>query len=295
MDMLDEADDEKTEYTYATFKTTRIVTARSVELPAKGEMQTIIAHRFGRVDGGWRNFFGIDQANMRIGFEYGAFDWLSVGFGRSNVEGTYDFYARAKVLRQSKGAKKMPFTVVWQSGFTVTSNDRPATREVDAVLRMGYFHQIAIARKFNSVFSLQIMPTFHHRNLTLYENTRNSVWSIGVGTRVKVSKSMSINLEYFQPIPGEETFLTLDGSSVTRFRGTMSIGIDIETGGHVFQVMLSNSQGMIDQMYIGQAQGYFWDGDIHLGFNINRIFSVVNYEKRHRKKEAKALKKEQAL
>jgi len=274
MAILDEQIEETAAYPVGIFKATRIINSHSAKLPAKGELEIVIAHRFGQVDMGWRNFFGIDQAHMRIGVEYGIMDRWSIGYGRSNLQGTYDFYTRAILLRQTMGAKSFPFSLVWKSGLTIYSQKSNPGETIDFVHRMGYVHQLLIARKFHEYFSFQMMPTFVHRNLVDYRGERNSIWALGFGASIKASRSIRINLEYFQPLPGEQTFTTDGGVEITKYRGTYSVGIDIETGGHVFQIMLAtNSTGLIEQHFIGQADGYWWDGAVHLGFNINRSIS----------------------
>src|ERR1051325_3766928 len=136
----------KPEYTTNTFKAVRIVNCHSVELPAKRNFQFVIQHRFGNINEGWRNFFGIDKADMRIGLEYGIFKWWSAGWMHNRVGGTWDLHTRLKLLRQSTGAKKMPFTLVWYSNIGIISKDQPA--EVKTVHRLSYAHQILLARKF---------------------------------------------------------------------------------------------------------------------------------------------------
>ncbi len=276
--LLDLVDEEaKTEYTKNTFKAVRIVNSHSVELPAKENIQFVIQHRFGRVDEGWRNFFGIDNADMRIGMEYGIFDWWSAGWGRNSVGGTFDFYTRLKMLRQSKSAKKIPFTMVWYSNLGITSQEQ--SEVADRVHRLSYAHQLLIARKFTRDFSFQIMPTYTHENLVLYENDKNDIFSVGFGARYLVTRSIGLNLEYFQPVTKRQ-----DGEL---YVGAISFGLDIETGGHVFQVTVTNSTGMIEQIYIPNSTGYWWDKDIRLGFNINRNITFRGGKK---KKSAEGVK-----
>jgi len=262
----------QTEYVQGTFKAMRIVNSHSVELPPKNNIQFVIQHRFGRVDEGWRNFFGIDNADMRIGLEYGIFEWWSAGFGRSSVGGTFDFYTRLKMLRQSKGVKKIPLTMVWYSNIGIISKEQPD--ETDAVHRLNYAHQLLIARKFTRAFSFQIMPTYTHENLVPSANDKNDIFSIGFGARYLITRSVSLNLEYFQPITKKE-----DGDL---YIGSISFGVDIETGGHVFQITVTNSTGMIEQLYIPYNTQYWWDKEIRLGFNINRN---ITFGKKNKWKE----------
>lgn len=265
------------EYTIATFKTTRIVNGISSEIPGKGVMQMIIQHRFGKLNTGWRELFGIDNADMRLGFEYGIMDWLSAGIGRSSVGGNYDLFGKVKFLRQSTGSRRIPITALWYSNIAINSKSQPA--ELDMVHRVSYAHQLVIARKFTRSLSVQLTPSYIHLNLVQTPDERNDIFSIGLGARYMVSRSVSFNAEYFQLIPGEEN---------GQYAGSISFGIDIETGGHVFQVTLTNSTGMIPQLYIPNNSEYWWDNNIRLGFNINRVFTLVNYEKRKAKKKSKS-------
>lgn len=281
----DELVEETTDYTTATFKTTRIITSRSIEMPSTGEMQFIIAHRFGRVNSGWRDFFGLDNANIRFGLEYGIAKWLSVGFGRSNVLKYWDGFARFKILRQSTGKRKMPITVVLLTSVGITSAKwTDPTRENLLASRVSYAYQLMIARKFHRTFSLQLMPTMVHRNLVVSNNDKNDIFSIGAGARQLITKSMSINMEYFYLLPNQV-------SSVNA-RDAFSIGLDFETGGHVFQIMATNALGMVEQFYVGETTGRWLKGDIHLGFNVNRVFTLADTEKMQQRKEQRRLKKE---
>ncbi|MEM9985980.1 MAG: DUF5777 family beta-barrel protein, partial [Bacteroidota bacterium] len=166
MDLLDEIEEQTTEYTYATFKTIRIVNAHSIENSAPGVLTMNIAHRFGAINTGLYDLFGLDQANMRFGFQYGLTDWLALGVGRSNIRKTYDGYLKLKLLRQSTGKRTMPLTLVYVAGTQLTAQRfADPNRENLFSSRLSYTHQVLIARKFNDVLSLQLMPTLVHRNL----------------------------------------------------------------------------------------------------------------------------------
>ncbi len=259
-------DDPTTEYTYATFKATRIINAQSIENPAKGNLLFIISHQFGRINEGAYEFFGLDHATMRLGFEYGITEWLAVGIGRSTRDKTYDGFLKLKLLRQSKGLKNMPLSVSYFTNMTINSL-KWADPDRDNLFssRLEYAHQLLIARKFSSSFSLQLMPTMIHRNLVKTREDQNNVFAIGAGSRLKISKRISVNLEYFYLLPGK----TADD-----YENALSISFDIETGGHVFQVYFTNSQGMVEEYFIAKNTGSWLDGDIHFGFSINRTFDL---------------------
>lgn len=267
MDMLNSGEPQQTEYTYATFKATRIINGQSIENPPKGAMNFVISHHFGRVNEGWYEFWGLDQANIRFGFEYGITDWLAIGVGRTSVEKTYDGSVKVKFLRQSKGLRNMPISMSYYGDISCTSLKwSDPDRENYFSSRLQYLHQLLIARKFGQSVSLQLIPTYIHRNLVETEADQNDVWALGAGGRVKITKRLAVTGEYYYVMPGQ----TADD-----FYNSFSIGLDLETGGHVFQVYLTNSQGLIGQQFIPETTGNWGDGDIHIGFNINRTFQIV--------------------
>jgi hypothetical protein len=266
MDLLNEDESKKTEYTYATFKATRIINGQSIEIPPKGALNFIISHHFGRLNSGAYEFFGLDQANIRLDFNYGITNWLSVGIGRTSVNKTYDGSIKVKILRQSKGYKNMPVSLTYFTNMAITSlkwQDPERTNYFSS--RMEFTHQLLIARKFGSRLSLQLMPTFIHRNMvpTIYD--QNDVWAIGAGGRIKLTNHLAITAESYFLMPGQ-TF--------EEFYNTLSFGIDLETGGHVFQIYLTNSQGLIEEQFIPGTTGNWLNGDIHIGFNIHRTFQI---------------------
>ncbi|MEZ4827726.1 MAG: DUF5777 family beta-barrel protein [Bacteroidia bacterium] len=279
MDILDDMEGETTNYAFATFKTVRVVNAHSIELPAAGVLQLIISHRFGRINDGAYQFFGLDQANMRLGFEYGISRWLNVGVGRSNVNKTYDSFMKVKFFRQSSGKRVMPVSIVGVSGIQAnTLNWADPDRTNYFSSRLSFSHQLLIARKFNEALSLQIMPTMIHRNLVATRAEDNDVFSIGAGGRVKITPSMSVNFEYFY-------ILDLPGYSYTanNYQNSLSLSFDIETGGHVFQLMFTNSRGMTENLFVAETTGEWANGDIYFGFNLARVFTVSDKHKKQEK------------
>ncbi|MEM6344018.1 MAG: DUF5777 family beta-barrel protein [Bacteroidota bacterium] len=266
MAMLEEMEEEPVNYALATFKGVRLINAHSIEMPGEGVLQMMISHRFGRVNGGAYEFFGLDQANMRLGFEYGIKPWLCVGIGRSNVFKTYDSFLKVRLFRQKSGAETFPFTIVAYSNMAInTLRFTDPSRENFFTSRLNYTHQLMIARKFGERLSLQLMPTMVHRNLVATRAEQNDVFAMGIGGRVKVTRSMTINFEYFYLLPG---------NTADNFQNSLSIGVDIETGGHVFQLMFTNSVAMSENLFIPQTTGDWLAGDIHLGFNLGRVFTV---------------------
>ncbi len=257
---------EVTDYTYATFKANRIINLHSVENTAKGVLDIKISHRFGFINGGLYELFGLDQASIRIGADYGINDRLMVGFGRSSFEKTYDGFAKVKLLRQSKGVKTMPITAsILASTAIKTVEFQDPDRENYFSSRLYYVFQGLIGRKFNESLSLQISPTIVHRNLVKTISESNDVYCIAAGGRIKLNKRTSFNAEYIYVLPDQ---------LAPGFRNSLSIGFDIETGGHVFQLHFSNSTSMIEKGFITETIGNWFDGDIHFGFNVSRVFTV---------------------
>ncbi|MFT3682145.1 MAG: DUF5777 family beta-barrel protein [Ferruginibacter sp.] len=253
----------KTEYTKATFKTTRLVNGHSVETLAKGVMDVKISHRFGKLNNGIYEMFGLDNATMRMGLDYGITDNIMVGLGRSTFQKTLDAFVKIKLLRQSAGAKNSPFSIVYIPTIAlVTLRTQP---KLPIKHKLYYAHQLIIGRKFSDAFSMQLMPTVIHRNLTAVNSDPNDTWAIGIGGRQKLSKRVSFNAEYYYQLPGTK----IAGST-----NSLSFGFDIETGGHVFQLHFTNSTGMTEKTFVSETTGKWDKGDILFGFNIARVFNI---------------------
>lgn len=260
-----------TVYAHATFKTTRLINGHSVQSLGAHVLDIKISHRFGPVNGGFYEFFGLDQATTRIGADYGITDQLMIGAGHSSYEKLYDGFAKYRILRQSKGARSMPITLSALGSIYITSVKFLDTSIKNTFAnRTSYAGQLLIARKFSEGFSLQLMPSWVHYNLVPNPNDPHDLFAIGIGGRQKLSKRVSFNVEYYYRFPA------------TTFGGTynpLSVGFDIETGGHVFQIMFTNSTGMAENQYLGNTTGKWSSGDIHLGFNISRVFTLGGKKK----------------
>lgn len=266
--------DEQPEIHYSkyAFKSTRIINGHSIENVSAGVLDFRILHRFGAINGGPYELFGLDQANMRMSFDYGITDRLQVGIGRSNIGKEYDGLVKYKILRQSSGARQMPVSVSWVSGMLINSQRWPdPNRENLFSSRLSYYHQLLIARKFNETFSLQLSPTLVHRNLVPNREIPNDVFAIGMGGRVKLSNRIATTFDYFYVLPGQ----------LPNHRNSLSVGFDIETGGHVFQLHFTNSRGLNERQFITGQNGSWLDGDIHFGFNLSRVFTIRS-PKEHR-------------
>ena len=268
MDIFGE-EEPTTDYATATFKTTRVVSGHSIENPANGVLLFTISHHFGKINSGAYDFFGLDQATIRLGLEYGINDFLSVGIGRSTYQKTIDGFVKAKLLRQSKGVRNMPISLTAFSAmdlFSLKWQDTERTNYFTS--RLSFVHQLLIARKFTERLSLQLTPTYIHKNLVVEENT-NDNFALGIGGRYKITKRLSVNLEYFHNLPGY---------IADNFENPLSVGFDIETGGHVFQLHFTNSQPMFDRALITETMGKWENGDIYFGFNISRVFTIKKPE-----------------
>tara|TARA_Y100000782_G_C10182884_1_gene264845 strand:- start:2875 stop:3795 length:921 start_codon:yes stop_codon:yes gene_type:complete len=254
-------------YAEASFKTTRVVNGHSLENTHAGVLDFKITHRFGEISTGLYEMFGLDQASIRIGFDYGITERLMVGLGRSSWNKTYDGFLKYKLLRQSSGAKNMPVTVVWFSGMYVNSLDwAEPDRENYFSSRIDYAHQLIVGRKFTEGLTIQLMPSLVHRNLVESSDIANDVYALGVAGRQKITKRIAINAEYFYVFPDQIQSI---------YKNSLSLGLAVETGGHVFQVMVTNSTAMTENGFIAQNTGDWMDGDLRFGFNISRVFTLV--------------------
>jgi opacity protein-like surface antigen len=267
-DLLSELQqDEKKEkdYTIATFKGTRIINGHSVEMKGAGELEFIISHRFGTINSGSYNLFGLDQAYIRIGLEYGITDRLGVGIGRSSFNKIYDSYLKYKLLRQSTGPGSSPFTITAFGSINIQDFEQTPGTYTTYMDRASYISQLLIARKFSPKFSAQLTPTFIHTNVVDKSRLTNDQVAMGFGARYKLTKSLALNAEYFYRV---------NPLANTPYYNSLGIGLDIETGGHVFQLVLSNTQGMIERTFVTETADNFFDGGIHFGFNITRAFQL---------------------
>jgi len=249
---------------HATFKGTRVINGQSIELPAKGVLQFVIEHRFGTINSGAYELWGIDQSTMRMSLDYGVCEGLAVGVARNSFQKTFEASAKAKLLKQ-KVADGSPVSITaYHAVFVNSLHWLNPERENLFSSRLSYAHQFMIAKKINQSLSLQITPSYIHRNLVETEAMNNDYMALGFGGRYKLSKRVSVNAEYFYQLdrPDED------------FTNSLSLGFDIETGGHVFQLHLTNSQGMFERAFIGETTGKWSQGDIYFGFNISRVFDL---------------------
>lgn len=244
---------------WATFKSTRVVNGHSVETMKKNHLDFRISHRFGRLNSGVHEFFGLDEATMRLGLEYGITDRLMAGVGRSTSLKAYDVFGKFKLIQQKE---KLPISVTLFGSIVAAT----ANRNLEFNDMLTYTSQILIGSKLSERLSLQLSPTLLHRNRPDVVGNEKQLLALGVGGRFKISKRVSLNGEYFYVFREKNVFTEI-------YDNSLSFGVDIETGGHVFQLHFTNSLGMIEKQFIGETEGSWGSGDIHYGFNISRTFS----------------------
>lgn len=266
--LLEEVTGSETDYISATFKSTRIINGHSIERMPEGQLDFRISHRFGQLNSGAYNLWGLDQANIHLGLEYGITNWVMAGIGRGTYEKTFDGFLKFSIFRQSKGKKNMPVAVSYLASVALNSLKWDKPEKLYFWDRLSYVHQLLIGRKFSERFSFELNPTFVHRNLVATELDPNDLFSLGAGARLKVTKRISFNIEYYYVVPPRHDYQS------TKTYNPLSVGFDIETGGHVFQIHLTNSLAMIEKGFIGETTGEWPDGGIHIGFNISRVFAL---------------------
>ena len=261
-DLLDMIEDDNfnLEPVYATFKASRIVNSQSIELPRPRTLEFMILHRFGSMSDGFYDLYGMDEAVIRFDLKYGLNDFLAFGLGRSSMNKTYDVFSKVKLLRQKQGGRGAPISLAIFTKCEIQT----VVKEMDITDRLTFDIQALIAKKFSRSLSLQVMPTLIHRNLVLDLDDPNDLLSVGLGGRMKLTKRTSINIDTFFPI----------GDRPGTFKQGWGLGYDIETGGHVFQLMVTNSQGSFESEYIENAKGEFENFELFIGFNISRVFSI---------------------
>lgn len=242
------------------FKALKIVNLESTKLAAKGDLYFVVAHRFGSIKDGFEGFYGLDNANTQIKFIYGVTNGLNVSAARS--EFAYDFATKYMLFAQIKDG--FPVTI---AGFNSLSINNTLKESLYPKLqfkdRLTYVAQLLISRKFSEKLSLEIVPSFFHQNFVEDVDQSNSQYAIGFGGRYKFAKRWSLNMDYAAH---------LNRASNSLYKNPLSIGFDLETGGHVFQMHFTSSQAIDEAGYLGRTTGDWTKGDIFFGFNLARVF-----------------------
>jgi hypothetical protein len=266
MNKLEVDNTTKKEYVNNAFKSNRVINGHSMEMIPAGVLDFRILHRFGPVKEGLYDLFGLDEATMRMGFDYGITKDFTVGIGRSTFMKEFDGYLKYRVKQQTRGENSFPVSIVAVAGATVftTRWANPALKNY-ATSRLGYYGQVILGRKFSEVFTFQLSPTVVHRNLVELATDKNDLMSLGIGARYKFNKKMAIVLDAFPAISGARKDYN---------RMPLSIGIDIETGGHVFQLHFSNATGMNEKAFITETTQQWSKSEFQFGFNLSRVFTL---------------------
>lgn len=273
-DLLSEIDTVKADTRVeSAFKSMKIVNIESTKLAAKGDFYFIVAHRFDYFKNGFDDFFGLDNANTQLKFLYGVNEWLTVHVSRSGFQETYDLAAKYRLMSQH--ANGFPFTIVGFNSIAINTelkeDDYP---NMEFANRLSYVTQLLVSRKFNDNLTLELAPTYFHENtvrdsfdsggnLILPNPQDNSQFAIGMGGRYKITKRWSVNMDYAAH---------LNRASESIYRNPLSVGVDLETGGHVFQMHFTNSRAMHETGYLGQTSGDWGKSEICFGFNLVRVF-----------------------
>ena len=248
------------------FKSPRVINSHSMEMLAEGALDFRILHRFGDISRGAYELFGLDNASMRMGFDYGVTRDFTIGIGRSTHNKELDGFVKYRILQQSTGQRNVPVSIVWVSGITYTTLRNPYPGEtINASRRTAYYHQVIAGRKFSEKFTLQVAPFMVYRNFTSSSLDPNALYGTEIGGRYKLSNRVALVMDY--------------SLALNRFPGVLannplSIGFDIETGGHVFQLHFSNAVGMNERSFISDANRNWFKGEIMFGFNLSRVFQI---------------------
>ncbi|MAO48323.1 MAG: hypothetical protein CL527_06350 [Aequorivita sp.] len=258
----------------ATFKGLKVVNFESTKLADKNDFYFVVAHRFGSVKNGFKDFFGLDNAVTQLKFIYGFTNWLNVGVARSSFQQKYGAHLKYRIIPQKRDG--FPITIVGYNLVTInTSLEKDQYAKLEFEDRLTYTSQLLLSKKFGESFSLLLAPTYIHENLatrsrevlangtTINYDEEANQFALGLGGRYKISNRVSINADYG---------LHLNRNDHSSFRNPLSVGVDIETGGHVFQMHFTNAQAMFEEGFIVQGQGDWSDGNFFFGFNISRVF-----------------------
>ena len=263
-ELLSEIDTVIEEPTYASavFKGLKVINFESTKLVAKKGFNFIVSHRFGTVKKGFQNLFGLDEAVTHLNFVYGLSDNINISASRSSNQKIYEVATKFRLVNQQAG--KIPFTVVgYTSVLANTSLETDNLPKLEFKHRLSYVAQLLVSRKMNNNLSLILSPTFFHDNYLTDDFQENSQYGVGFGGRYKLGKRWSLNMEYG---------VHLNRSENSLYKNPFSIGVDLETGGHVFQLLFTNSQSMNTNGVFGTSTGEWGESDVYFGFNLARSF-----------------------
>jgi hypothetical protein len=269
-------DEKPKEYIKNAFKSSRVINGHSMEFIGKGVLDVRILHRFGDLNSGFQNLFGLDQATMRFGFDYGVAKNLTIGLGRSTFNKEWDGFIKYRLIHQSKGGKfSMPISLVFVTGTTVNSSPwSDPTRKNYFTSRLGFYNQMILGRKFSEKITLQLSPTHVHLNLVKGKNDYNDIFAMGFGARYKLNKRIAFVADYHMILRPESDDDDMVSDQFANMINPLSVGFDIETGGHVFQLHFTNASGMNEKAFITGTTKSWGQGQVSFGFNLSRVFTV---------------------
>lgn len=266
-DLLKELDDlsqNETVFELPAFKALQIGNLQSTKVVDKGDLYLVVAHRFGPVKDGIREFFGLDQANTKIQLLYGISPIIQLGVSRDSYEKTYSGTAKMKLYRQSD---KMPVNIALYGSVDINTllqkSQYPGLKLFD---RFAYTTQALVSRRFSEKLSLELAPIYVRQNLQDLNFTKAQTYNqflLGIGGRYKFTKRMSLNVDFAYNFSKDQNSL---------YKNPLTIGVDIETGGHVFQLLFTNSRASNDAAFLTETLGDWSKGNISFGFNIVRVF-----------------------
>jgi hypothetical protein len=264
LNQLDTVKSKEKEIEMSAFKGLQICNMQSTKLAAKGEWYMVVSHRFGDLTQGFDNFFGLDMAYTKIGGIYGLTNWLSIGASRQTHDKIYELTAKYKLANQETDG--FPVTIVGYNTMDVNSALKTSLYpHLQFTDRLAFTTQLLVSRKFSEKFSFELAPIYVHKNLYDDVLEQKDLFLVGAGARYKIAKRLSVNLEYAARV------ITVEGFT-SPYHNPLSVGLDIETGGHVFQLVVSNSQPMNDVAYFANTSGDWNGGSIYFGFNMYRSF-----------------------
>jgi hypothetical protein len=272
-DSLDFGNEPEKKIIRSAFDGSTIINSQSTNVNDAGQLSVIIAHRFGTVKEGFYNFYGIDEAAMRLGFEYGVTNKVTLGIGRSTAGKNYDGYLKYRLITQTKGAASgnIPITVTL---FVSSAFSSQKLRVLNQNNDRNYFidnlvhtYQTIVSRQLSSRFSLQVSPTVIHKNLVETASQPHNIYALGSGLRMKVRGKLSINVDY-------SYVWKEDLSAGVKLYNPIGIGMEVVTGGHVFKLHFTNSVGMIEKEYLTNTTDNFFKGQMRFGFTLLRSFII---------------------
>jgi hypothetical protein len=289
LNMMEKETPSKASAVFATFKSPRVINLQSNETMKAKQLDFRINHRFGptviekSTVYGLDNMFGLDAAQMRLSFDYGITDNIMVGAGRTNLQ-IYDLSLKAKLFNQKiKGKGAFPLSIVYYGNMginTVTFPDQ--SRDNFFTSRLAFVNQLILTRKFNEYISFELVPSMIHHNLVPLSTDKNDIYALGIGASIKITRSTRFNFEYIPRFNARNQALDVSGKIAY---DEFAFGFDIETGGHVFQVHLTNAQGLIEQQFITENTNMIALNTLRLGFNLSRTFSLDKSTKKPENKK----------